>query len=417
MARDVRAKLTRRILPFVTTLFILSFLDRVNLSFAALEMNRDMGFNPAVYGFGAGIFFWGYLLFEIPAARLVERRSARFWLGMMLIVWGLAATLMGTLRSVEEFYTYRVLLGIAEAGFFPGIIIYLSRWFPQADRARAVGALAVGLPAANLIGAPLSSWLLNQGWWNIPGWRWLFIVEGLPSVVAGFVTIMYLKDRPRDAEWLTSRERTWLENVLASENRASSVKIASNARLLNLPFLLLVLIWFLDNIGVYGFNLWLPMMLKKLSGYSSVTVVALSAAPFVGALIAAAWVSLSSDRSGERRWHTGLPMITFGLGLGLSVLLGESLWLGIAALCMAALGLTSGTPGYWALATSNPNTSGSTRVAIITSAGALGGFCGPYLMGYLRETTQGFDLGMVLLSACVMTAGMLILVGFRKPVS
>ncbi len=414
IAADVRAKLTRHILPFVTALFILSFLDRVNLSFAALDMNRDMGFSPAVYGLGAGIFFWGYLLFEIPAARLVERRSARFWLGMMLIVWGLAATLMGTIRSVQEFYAYRVLLGVAEAGFFPGIIIYLSRWFPKADRARAVGALAVGLPAANLIGAPLSSWLLNQAWWEIPGWRWLFVVEGFPSVVAGVVTMMYLKDRPREAEWLTPRERSWLEDQLAAENRTAAENAKTASRLFNLPFLLLVLIWFLDNIGVYGFNLWLPMMIKKLSGYSSVTVVALSAAPFVGALIAAAWVSLSSDRSRERRWHTGLPMITFGLGLGLSVLLGESLWLATAALCLAALGLTSGTPGYWALATSNPETSGSTRIAIITSAGALGGFCGPYLMGYLRQATNDFRTGMTVLSCCVAVAGALTIIGFRK---
>lgn len=417
VAADVRAKLTRRILPFVTALFILSFLDRVNLSFAALDMNRDMGFSPAAYGFGAGIFFWGYLLFEIPAARLVERRSARFWLGMMLIVWGIAATLMGTIRSVQEFYTYRVLLGIAEAGFFPGIIVYLSRWFPKADRARAVGALAVGLPAANLIGAPLSSWLLNQGWWGVPGWRWLFVVEGLPSVVAGIVTMMNLNDRPRDAKWLSSSERLWLENVLANENQESSAKAASDASLLNIPFVLLVVIWFLDNIGVYGFNLWLPMMIKKLSGYSTVSVVALSAAPFIGALIAAAWVSLSSDRSGERRWHTGLPMITFGLGLGLSVLFGESLWLAIGALCIAALGLTSGTPGYWAFATSNPKTSGSTRIAIITSAGALGGFCGPYIMGHLRQATNDFGAGMALLCCCVVAAGVLTIAGFRKPAS
>lgn len=407
--------MTRRILPFVTVLFILSFLDRVNLSFAALDMTRDLGFGPSVYGFGAGIFFWGYLLFEIPAARLVERGSARLWLGVMLIAWGIAATLMGAVRGVAEFYVLRVLLGIAEAGFFPGIIIYLSHWFPNADRARAVGALAVGLPAANLIGAPVSSWLLSQNWWNIPGWRWLFIVEGFPSVIAGIVTMIYLKNRPSEAEWLTDQEKNWLERVLASEREARPAPgNRGQHRVLNAQLLLLVLIWFLDNMGVYGFNLWLPMMLKKLSGYSSATVVAMASAPFAGALIAAAYVSLSSDRSGERRWHTGLPMMIFGCGLGLSVFFGESLWLATGALCLAALGLTSGTPGFWALATVSPGTSGSTRVAIITSAGALGGFCGPYLMGYLREATNGFGTGMAILSCSLIAAGLLSIAGFRK---
>ena len=177
---------------------------------------------------------------------------------------------------------------------------------------------------------------------------------------------------------------------------------------------LLVLIWFLANTGVYGFNLWLPMMIKKLSGYSSAAVVAMASAPFVGALIAAACVSLSSDRSGERRWHTGLPMVTFGAGLGLSVAFADNLWLAIGALCIAGLGLTSGTPGFWALATATPGTSGSTRVAIITSAGALGGFCGPYVMGYLREATNAFGAGMAVLSCAAIAAGVLVLAGFRK---
>ncbi|HWB96566.1 MAG TPA: MFS transporter, partial [Bryobacteraceae bacterium] len=369
----------------------------MNLSFAAIDMNRQLGFSPSVYGLGAGIFFWGYLLFEIPGARLVERRSARFWLGVMLIVWGAAAALMGTMQSVAEFYGYRVILGIAEAGFFPGIVLYLSRWFPKADRARAIGALAVGLPAANLIGAPVSGWLLSQGWWGIPGWRWIFLAEGLPSVAAGILTMLFLKDRPREAGWLTEAESNWLEETLAGERTAPS-RLEKNrlGSFFNLPFLALVAIWFLDNVGVYGFNLWLPMMIRKMSGYPSSVVVAMASMPFIGALIAAAWVSLSSDQSGERRWHTAIPMMTFGCGLGLSVLLGENLWLSMGALCLAALGLTSGTPGFWALVTASPSSSGSSHVAILTSAGALGGLCGPYVMGRLREATGGFEIGMAL---------------------
>ena len=409
----MRSKLTLRILPVVTVLFVLGFLDRVNLSFAALDMMKDLRLSPSVYGFGAGIFFWGYLLCEIPAARLVERRSASFWLGWMLIVWGSAATLMGTISSVAEFYAYRVILGIAEAGFFPGILIYLSRWFPQADRARAVGALAVGLPAANLLGAPVSGWLLTQTWFQLPGWRWVFIVEGVPSVIAGVLVMLFLKNRPRDAQWLTQDEQSWLENTLVSERSAR--RMATGGQIQNYlqgPFLLLTLIWFLDNVGVYGFNLWLPMILRGLSGYSSSAVAFLSAAPFVGALIAAAVVSLSSDRRKERRWHTALPMIIFGCGMGLSVLLHENLQWSLAALSLAALGLTSGTPGFWAIATSSYP--GSIHIALITSAGALGGMTGPMLVGYLREMKGDFLTGLASLSFCVVLAGCLVLLFHRS---
>lgn len=320
--------------------------------------------------------------------------------------------MMGAIRSVSEFYACRIVLGIAEAGFFPGIVIYLSHWFPRADRARAIGALAIGLPAANLIGAPISSWLLSQNWLDVPGWRWIFIVEGFPSVIAGIATMVYLKDRPRDAKWLTPPERAWLEQKLASEHTGPGQN--HTRTLFSTPFLILVLIWFLDNVGVYGFNLWLPMMIGKMSGYGSATVVAISSAPFIGALIAAAYVSLSSDSSGERRWHTALPMILFGAGLSLSVLLSANFWVSMAALCIAALGLTSGTPGFWAVATASRHSSSSIHIAIITSAGALGGLCGPYVMGYLRQATGGFETGMVLLSVCVIAAGVLVSTSFRE---
>ncbi|MFN7997060.1 MAG: MFS transporter [Bryobacteraceae bacterium] len=392
-------------------MFILCFLDRVNLSYAALDMNRDLHFSPTTYGLGAGMFFWGYLLFEIPAAKLVER-SARIWLGLMLIVWGVAATLMGTIHGVKEFYIYRVVLGVAESGFFPGIVIYLSRWFPKADRARAIASLAIGLPAANLIGAPLSSWLLYHHWGSIPGWRWIYIVEGFPSVIAGIATMLLLTDKPRDANWLTPGEKAWLEGALTSEQHTSAHQAPTVQTLLSLPFLLLLAIWFLDNVGVYGFNLWLPMMIRKLADYPSPVVVAIASTPFIGALFAAAFVSRSSDASGERRWHTALPMLTFGCGLSISVLFGGDLWLSLAALMIAALGLTSGTPGFWALATSS-SAIGSVQIAVITSGGALGGMCGPYLMGYFREVTGDFEAGVMLLASSVMCAAFLVLTGFR----
>ena len=406
----MRARLTRRLLPFVCGLFILSFLDRVNVSFAELDMTRDLAFGPSVYGLGSGLFFVGYLLFEVPVAALLARGSARFWLAVMLIAWGFAAAAMGSIHSVKEFYTYRVLLGVAEAGFFPGIIIYLSRWFPKRDRARAIGALAVGLPAANLLGGPISAVLLSQHWLQIPGWRWLFVLEGLPSVIAGLFALHYLADGPREVSWLSPEEVRWLEDTLKSERQTADARHRTS--LFSSALLVFSLVWFLDNMGVYGFNFWLPMIVKKFSSFSSAKVAFISGTPFVGALIASAFVSLSSDRTGERRWHAAIPMAVFASGLTLSVLsIGHPL-LAFGALCLGALGLTSGTPGFWALVTGVDATSGSTAIAVVTSAGALGGFCGPYVMGALRAATNQFSVGLAVLAGAVFAAS-LILIAFR----
>ena len=332
----------------------------------------------------------------------------------MLIAWGAAATLMGAIQGVAEFHVLRVLLGIAEAGFFPGIILYLSFWFPNADRGRAIGALAVGLPAANLLGAPLSSWILRHNWFDIAGWRWLFVLEGLPSVVAGVLTLLYLADGPAQASWLSRQELETLERVKASQRPMRTQNLAANLGRVDYVLPLLVLAWFLDNMGVYGFNLWLPSMLHRASGYSSATVVAISSLPFVGAAVAAAFVSLSTDRTGERRWHTAAPLITFGVGLAMSVTFSQNLWVSLGWLSLGALGLTSGTPGFWAIATALPGGSPSKRIALITSAGALGGFCGPYLMGYLRKRTDSFDAGLLWLAFAVTLAGGLVLIASRR---
>jgi ACS family tartrate transporter-like MFS transporter len=391
----------------VCGLFILSFLDRVNVSFAGLDMTRDLAFGPKVYGLGSGLFFIGYLILEVPITALLTRGSARFWLAMMMIAWGFAAAAMGTIHSVKGFYTYRVLLGIAEAGFFPGIIIYLSRWFPKRDRARAIGALAVGLPAANLLGAPLSAALLSHHWLQIPGWRWLFVMEGLPSVIAGLFALRYLADGPRDATWLSRDEVRWLEDTLKVERKNEASR--DRRFLFSGALLVFSLVWFLDNMGVYGFNFWLPMIVKKFSSFSSAAVALISATPFFGALIASAFVSLSSDRSGERRWHAAIPMVVFATGLTLSVLSINHPLLALGALCFGALGLTSGTPSFWALVTGVDAISGSTAIAVITSAGALGGFCGPYVMGALRAATNQFYLGLAVLAGAVFASSLILI--------
>jgi MFS transporter, ACS family, tartrate transporter len=406
----VRAKTAQRILPFVCLLFILSFLDRVNLSYAAFDMARDLRFSAEVYGLGAAIFFAGYLLFEIPASVLVERFSAYTSLAVMMVAWGIAAGLMGFIRSKGEFYTLRILLGIAESGFFPGIIVYLSHWFVRADRARAIGALAVGLPLANLLGAPLSGSLLRQQWLSLPGWRWMFILEGLPSVVAGVLTLRYLTDTPQEASWLSMEEREHLTALLEAEKtpRPERTWTGLGTALAQRRLFLLAAIWFLDNLGVYGFNFWLPMIIKRLSGLSAATVNTVAAIPFIGALAAAALLSRSSDRRRERRWHTALSMVVFAVGLAASAFYSSSPMAAFAMLCVAALGLTSGTPAFWGLATEAPTTAGAIPIAAITSAGVCGGFCGPYLMGVLRSATNGFSAGLSCLAAAVFLGAALV---------
>lgn len=394
-------------------LFILCFLDRVNLSYASIDMSAELAFPASVYGLGAGIFFLGYLAFEVPAARLVEMQGARLWLGIMLLAWGAAATLMGAVQNVTQFYSLRILLGVAEAGFFPGIIIYLSRWFPAKDRARAIGALAVGLPAANLIGAPVSGWLLRLDSLGISGWRWLFILEGAPSVLAGIAVLLWLTDSPKQARWLCPAERDWLENALEQDRLARPHHKAGPLRTGMLALAALSAVWFLDNMGVYGLNLWLPMMIKKASGASSSVAASMAAVPFVGALIASAVVCLSSDRTGERRWHAAAPMALFGVGLAASAFFEQN---GIVAglmVCISALGLTSGTPAFWALATEAGSGAQSTRVAIITSFGALGGFCGPYAVGYLREASASFSGGLAGLAGSTIVAATILLLTTR----
>ncbi len=381
----------------------------MNLSYASIDMNAELRFPASVYGLGAGIFFLGYLLFEVPVARFVERQGARLWLGIMLLAWGAAAALMGAVQNVPQFYGLRILLGVAEAGFFPGIIIYLRRWFPPKDRATAIGALAVGLPAANLIGAPVSGWLLQLHWLGISGWRWLFVLEGAPSMLAGVAVLLWLKDGPEEAQWLTPDERKWLADTFI-EDRVERAERSGASRSPVRELVILCAIWFLDNMGVYGFNLWLPMMIKKASGISSSGAATVAALPFFGALVAAALVSLSSDRTGERRWHAAMPMAVFGIGLAASAFFAQSLWVAGLMICVAALGLTSGTPAFWTLATETAAGGQPTRVALITSFGALGGFCGPYLVGSLREASGSFLAGLAALAVSTVFAALLILV-------
>src|SRR5437868_6818087 len=302
LAERARRRVTARIMPYMFLLFIIAFLDRVNVNFAALAMKDDLGFADDVIGFGAGIFFIGYFLLEIPGSILVEKWSARGWIARIMISWGIVAILMGFIQTKTQFYSARFLLGAAEAGFFPGIIVYFSHWFRYEDRAKAVALFMAAIPVANIIGSPVSGLLLGVNWLGLNGWRWLFIIEGAPAIVFGFVTIFYLTDRPHQARWLPDDEREWLTSELEREKQAKQARHAYSIlqAFRHREVILLTLAYFFMVTAVYGFNFWLPTIIKKLSGASNLVVTLISALPYCVALFTILFVGWSSDRTRER---------------------------------------------------------------------------------------------------------------------
>jgi MFS transporter, ACS family, tartrate transporter len=408
----IRAKITRRLLPCLLCLFMVAFIDRVNVGYAALEMTKELNFSPEILGFGAGIFFFGYFLFEIPGTLLVETWSARKWLARIIISWGIIATLMGFIQNPTQFYIARFLLGAAEAGFFPGVIVYLSHWFRYQDRAKAVAMFMAAIPVSNIFGAPLSGLILGVNWLGMSGWRWVFILEGFPAVILGVVTLFYLTDRPKDAKWLAEDERAWISAELEREKeikkarRSFSVWQAFRHR----NVLLLALGYFCAVTSAYGFNFWLPTIIKSLSGYTNLQVSGIAALPYCAGLAAMLVVGWSSDRTGERRRHTAFSLLAVSTGLFLSALFFGNVWLAVAFFCVAGAGLYSYLPGFWAIpAAFLTESAAAASIGLINSIGNLGGFVGPYIVGYLNQRTNSFYPGIIYLSGSALTAAALIL--------
>jgi len=414
IADRARKRITRRILPYLFLLYIVAYLDRVNLSYAALEMNKDLRFSPEVYGFGAGIFFAGYFLLEIPGAILVEKWSARAWIARIMISWGVVAVLTGFVHSATQFYWIRFLLGAAEAGFFPGIVVYLSHWFLYEDRAKALATFAAAQPIANIIAAPISGFLLGIHWLGMPGWRWLFILEGIPAVVLGGITLIYLTDWPHQARWLPGAERQWIIEELQEEKRTRQEAHPYGVwKTLGQPrMIVLIVAYFFMVTSVYGFTFWMPAIVKKLSGFSNLSVSLLSALPYTVGLIAMLLLGWSSDRTKERRWHTALPMIVAGTGLALAVLSQNVPILMIAMFCLAAAGMYGYFPAFWSLPSGFlTGTVAAALIGTINSIGNLGGFAGPYVVGYLNRIAHSFSAGVICLALSAVVAAGLILSG------
>ncbi|HKA21761.1 MAG TPA: MFS transporter [Blastocatellia bacterium] len=412
VAHRARRRVMLRIMPYMFVLYIIAFLDRVNVGYAALAMKDDLAFSDEVLGLGAGIFFVGYFLLEIPGTILVEKWSARGWIARIMITWGIVAILMGFVQTKPQFYAARFVLGAAEAGFFPGIIVYFSHWFRYEDRAKAVALFMAAIPISNIIGSPLSGLLLDVNWYGLAGWRWLFIIEGAPAIIFGVITIFYLTDRPHQAHWLPDDEREWLKGELEKEKSAKLLKHSYSIMqaFRHREVVLLTLAYFFMVTAVYGFTFWLPTILKRVSGSSNLVVTLISAVPYCVGLVAILVVGWSSDRTKERRWHTAVSMIVASVGLLLSAVAQDQVALAVLMFCIAGAGMYSYLPGFWALPTSFlTGTAAAASIGLINSIGNLGGFAGPYIVGYISQATSSFLGGVLYLALSALVAAGLII--------
>ena len=421
MAERTRKRINRHLLPFLFLLYIIAFLDRINVSFAGLDMTRELGFSDRVFGLGSGIFFAGYVLLEIPGSLLVELWSARKWIARIMISWGVVGSLTGLIHTAHQFYWARFILGVAEAGFFPGVVVYLTHWYREQDRARAMAMFMSAIPIAQVIGAPISGALLQIHWLGYSGWRWLLFLEGVPAVIAGIVALFYLTDRPRDAHWLADEERTWITGELAREAAGKPAHSRSAWQAFWHVFqdrdvLLLTLVYFLGSCGQYGFSFFLPKMIQRLSGFSSFQVAMVAALPFLASWPVMLLLSWSSDRTGERRWHTAAAYLALAAGLAGSIWTGGNIAAGIVMFSLAGIGISARLPAFWAMPASLlGGATAAASVGAINCIGNLGGFVGPYLLGALSTVSGGYSAGIWYLAGASLLAAVLILLVRTEP--
>jgi len=420
VAQRARRRIARRLLPFLFLLYVIAFVDRMNVGAAALQMPHDLGFSEGVIGMGAGVFFLGYFLLEIPGALIVERWSARRWIARIMISWGLMTVLMAFIQTSRQFYVVRFLVGAAEAGFLPGVIIYLTHWFRYQDRAKAVAVFYAANPLSYVIGSPLAGLLLGLSWLGLRGWRWLFIIEGVPAIVVGVITIWYLTDWPEQAHWLPSGEKSWISAELQREkeakNRHRSYRVWEALR--HRDVILLTGCYFCAMTGSYGIAFWLPTILKRLSGKSDFKVTLLAALPYVAAFVTQQVNGWHSDRTQERRWHATIPVFVCGAAIALAVVYRANLAMSVALFVVAGGAFYGFQPVFWAVPTRFlTESAAAASIGLINSVGNLGGFVGPMVIGYLAHRTHSFSPGLLYLVGSLFMSGVLMLsVGRQVPV-
>lgn len=412
LEKIIRKKVLWRIIPLIFFLYVITFLDRVNISYATLTMSKDLHFTPAIFGLGAGIFFIGYFILEIPVTTWVEKQSARKWIARIMIGWGVVTIVTSFINADYQFYILRFTLGLGEAGFFPGMIVYISHWFRGKDRAIANSILIAAIPISQVIGAPISTQLLTVGWLHLEGWRWLFILEGLPAIIFGLVAFFYLTDRPEHAKWLTTDEKTWLKNELDKE-KSFKTKLHGytwKQAIRERDVLLLVLSYFFWLIGFYGISFFLPTIISGLSKFSLVSVGYVVTIPYIAAFASLILVARSSDKKKERKMHTVIPLAIGALALGLSIMVYPNLFLSMIMFVIATAGIYAAFGPFWSIPTTFlTGTSAAVSIGMINSIGNLGGFVGPFIIGYLKTATGSFEDGTIFMMISLFISVVLIL--------
>ncbi|MBP0629495.1 MULTISPECIES: MFS transporter [unclassified Cupriavidus] len=404
-------KVSWRLVPFLLMCYVVAYLDRVNVGFAKLQMLNDLQFSETVYGLGAGIFFIGYFLFEVPSNVILHKVGARIWIARIMITWGAISAAMMFVTTPTMFYVLRFLLGIAEAGFFPGIILYLTYWYPANRRGRTTTFFMTAIALSGVIGGPLSGWIMqsfdgHSGW---AGWQWMFLLEGVPSILVGLWVLAYLDDRIAHARWLTAGEKALLERNIAAED-AHKEDPPIRTVMFSPRVWLMSAIYFCFVMGLYGVSFWLPTIIKQTGVKSALDIGLLTAIPYGCAVIGMVLVAHSADRSGERRWHIAIPALLGSFGLLLSVQWATNTTLAMCALTLATIGILTTLPLFWSLPTSFlAGTGAAAGIALINSLGNLAGFLSPYAVGWLKDLTRSTDSGMYLLAACLVVGAALTL--------
>jgi MFS transporter, ACS family, tartrate transporter len=415
----VVSRLTRRIVPFLFLLYIVAYLDRINVGFAALEMKKQLGFNDAVIGFAAGAFFLGYFVFQVPSNLILRRVGARRWIATLMIAWGVISSSMLLVRTPATFYASRFLLGLAEAGFFPGMIFYLRCWFPSSARARTVAWFMMAGPLSGVVGGPISGALLGIHRAGLAGWQWLFLIEGMPAVLLGIAAFFYLTDAPEGARWLPTEQRDWLIGALSQEVHPEPTVAGKSVlfALLTGRTWLLIFVYFGLNAGSYGISLWLPSIIRSLSGITNFRIGIVAAIPYVAAAVAMVLAGHHSDRSGERRWHVAVAGFTGGVALCVAAYCSSVIAL-IVAISLATVCIYSMLGPFWAISTSLlTGATAAPGIAVVNSLGNLGGFLGPSMIGVVRKATGSFAGGLLFVGAALALSGYLVLLVHLKPVT
>jgi MFS transporter, ACS family, tartrate transporter len=406
-------KLQIRLIPFLFVLYVVAMVDRINIGFAGLTMNKDLGLNSQQYSIAAGIFFIGYFLFEVPSNLMLHKVGARIWIARILLSWGLVASLTGLVQSVHQLYGARVLLGFAEAGYYPGIVLYLTYWFRRREQARVLSLFLTGFAVNSIVGAPISGFILDHvHWLGVASWRWLFILEGIPAVVLGFLTYFVLPSRPSEAQFLTGEEKEWLQAELEREDRMkfqrgrqSALEGITNPRVWHL-----VAIYFAMMIGSYTLSFFAPQLVKSLSKeFSNSLISHLVVIPYLAALGGMIFVGRSSDRRMERRYHAAISLVVGGIGF-LSLGWIHSPFVTVALLSLLAVGYCSSLSPFWAIPSEFlTGFSAASGIAVINSVGNLGGFAGPYAVGFINQRTGNLYGGLAFAGISMLVAAALVL--------